>query len=63
MTEAFFYWVVPSLGFGMMLVATALWRRCEVLEKMLQCERRLNEDLLAEKELGDDGNARKSLVS
>lgn len=63
MMEAFFYWVVPSLGFGMMLVATALWRRCEVLEKMLQCERRLNEDLLAKRELGDDGNARKSLVS
>lgn len=53
--DAFFYWVVPSLGFGMMLVATALWRRCEVLEKKLQCERRLNEELLAERELGADG--------
>lgn len=52
--DVFFYWVVPSLGFGMMLVATALWRRCEVLEKQLHCEQRLNEELLAERELGTD---------
>lgn len=50
MADTFFYWAVPSLGFGMMMVAALLWWRCEKLEQMLEGERQANEDLMLENE-------------
>lgn len=50
MADTFFYWAVPSLGFGMMMVAALLWWRCEKLEQMLEGERQTNEDLMLENE-------------
>lgn len=50
MADAFFYWAVPSLGFGMMMVAALLWWRCEKLEQMLAGERQANEDLMLDNE-------------
>lgn len=50
MADTVFYWAVPSLGFGMMMVAALLWWRCEKLEQMLAAERQANEELMLDKE-------------
>ena len=56
-------YAMPLLGLGFMFVSAVLWRRLEFTQKALGTERRLNEELLALRELDENGDGRCSTTS